>query len=194
MQITGFSYGAMMTRVTFKPDHTAFDDYYAVRANLQAQGATTEGELRRAFSNLLVDAGKLQKWTLVEERIRKANNSNRNIHPDGTLLDKWNLAYGYWEAKDGNDDLEAEIIKKRQKGYPFTNIIFEDTQQAVLYQDGMRITETPLTDREGVARLLTEFLNYESAPFQEFEKAVDYFKGEIPQIATGLKERIDDAH
>ena len=44
---------------------------------------------------------------------------------------------GFWEAKDTSDDLDAEIQKKIAKGYPLSNTIFEDTQQAVLFQGGV---------------------------------------------------------
>ena len=35
--------------------------------------------------------------------------------------------------------LDAEVEKKRKAGYPLNNIIFEDTQTAILYQHGQRI-------------------------------------------------------
>ena len=54
--------------------------------------------------------------------------------PDGTIRDGNSLPRGYWEAKDTDDDLDEEIKKKKAKGYPLTNIIFEDTRVAVLYQ------------------------------------------------------------
>lgn len=28
------------------------------------------------------------------------------------------MPLGYWEAKDANDDLDAEVVKKFKKGYP----------------------------------------------------------------------------
>ncbi len=52
-----------------------------------------------------------------------------HIYPDGTLQDVFKLARGYWEAKDTNDDLDAEIQKKIAKKYPPTNTIFEDTEE-----------------------------------------------------------------
>jgi hypothetical protein len=52
----------------------------------------------------------------------------RTVIPDGTVRDAINLPRGYWEAKDTADDLQAEIGKKIQRGYPLSNIIFEDTQ------------------------------------------------------------------
>jgi hypothetical protein len=55
-----------------------------------------------------------------------------HIIPDGTLQDGNFLLRGYWEAKDTSDDLDTEIVKKRRKGYPLSNTIFEDTRTEVL--------------------------------------------------------------
>lgn len=52
--------------------------------------------------------------------------------PDGTLYDDVKFPRGYWEAKDTQDNLDAEIQAKIRRGYPLTNTIFEDTQRAVL--------------------------------------------------------------
>jgi hypothetical protein len=42
------------------------------------------------------------------------------------------VPFGYWEAKDTNDVLDEEIRKKTAAGYPRDNIIYEDTDSAVL--------------------------------------------------------------
>ncbi|MGQ0750723.1 MAG: hypothetical protein ACT4PS_09340 [Betaproteobacteria bacterium] len=42
------------------------------------------------------------------------------------------VPFGYWKAKDTKDDLDEEIQKRLRRGYPQDNIIFEDSQQAVL--------------------------------------------------------------
>ena len=87
---------------------------------------------RPAFFALLAAAGKEHGWTLIAEQERKFN--GKTIRPDGTFKDEMNLVRGYWEAKDIADKLDAEIEKKRKAGYPLNNIIFEDTQTAILYQ------------------------------------------------------------
>ena len=71
-----------------------------------------------------------------------------SIRPDGTFRDEYFLNRGYWEAKDTNDNLETEIQKKIAKGYPLTNIIFEDTQRATLYQNGQVAMQVDLTKQE----------------------------------------------
>ena len=128
-------------------------------------------------------------WTLVEElRV-----SGGRVRPDGTLRDRWQLPHGYWEAKDGRDDLEVEIRRKRERDYPFSNIIFEDTNTAILYQNERRILQADCNNRAELADLLTQFYRHETPDFSSFEEAVERFAGEVPQIAQGLQQRINVA-
>ena len=60
----------------------------------------------------------------------------RDVTPDGTLKNVLRLDYGYWESKDEALDLDEEIDKKIRKGYPLTNILFEDSNTAALFQNG----------------------------------------------------------
>ena len=62
--------------------------------------------------------------------------SSRGNKPDGTIPDALRMARGYWEAKDPHDDLDTEIQAKFNQGYPRDNIVFEDSINAVLFQDG----------------------------------------------------------
>ena len=183
-----------MATVTIKPDDKAIDSYYATLKSLQKQRVTHEGGVRRAFGELLKDTARTRKWVLVEELSEKTKRNQRSIRLDGTLRDQWRLPHGYWEAKDTDDDLDVEISAKRDKGYPFSNIIFEDTQTAVLFQDSREVMRAPVQDRDKLAQLLTYYYNYEIEPFTSFEQAVDHFQQEIPHIALNLKENIDGAH
>ena len=42
------------------------------------------------------------------------------------------LTHGYWEAKDIDDDLPAEVSRKLAAGYPRDNILFRTPQRAIL--------------------------------------------------------------
>lgn len=65
---------------------------------------------------------------------------------DGALLHELRLPFGYWEAKDEKDDLDAEIEYKFKRGYPQDNIIFEDTRQAVLIQHRNEVMRCEVSD------------------------------------------------
>ena len=119
------------------PSHRAIRKYYEQVAALRDQRVLNEMSVRSAFEFLLADTAKLQGWTFIAELSGKAGGAR--ICPDGTLRDSNTLPRGYWEAKDTQDDLDAEIKKKIARGYPLSNIIFEDTQTGVLFQSKQKI-------------------------------------------------------
>ena len=101
---------------------------------------------------------------------------------------------GFWEAKDTDDDLDAEIQKKIAKGYPLTNTIFEDTRRAVLFQGGQERYRFDLTDPKQLAALLNEFYAYTEPEIDSFQQAVDEFQTQVPELAKSLLQIIATAH
>ena len=114
--------------------------------------------------------------------------------PDGTILHEIRIKHGYWEAKDTGDDLDEEIAKKRAVGYPITNTIFEDTETAVLFQDGREAMRCRMGSAEDLARLLAAFFHWQPAVIGEWRHAVSRFRDELPTILSHLRERIDEAY
>lgn len=155
--------------------------------------ALNEGAVRIAFQNLLAEWSKPHKLTVLGEQTIQSEKKTQ-IRLDGLLVDSYGVRRGYWEAKDSRDDLEVEIQKKIDKGYPLTNTIFEDTRRAVLYQNKQRV-EPPfaLDDAGQVERLLKLFVEYQPAHIEEFHRAVDEFTRRIPELVTTLSTLIDGA-
>jgi len=52
---------------------------------------------------------------------------------------------------------DAEIRRKIARGYNFSNIIFEDTRQSALYQNGQEVLRVSLGDPKELARLLNQY-------------------------------------
>lgn len=144
--------------------------YYADLVELTHQSVFTEMGTRNAFHTLLQAAGREHGWTLIAEHGLKVN--GRTIRPDGTFKDNMNLVRGYWEAKDTADKLDVEIEKKRKAGYPLTNIIFEDTAAAVLYQNGNRVMSIDMKDPAKLTDLLSTFFAHIEPEIENFEHAV----------------------
>lgn len=171
-----------------QPKPKDIKEYYTALEAYEKQGITHEGALRSAFQNLLAETGRRTGWTLIPEL------TSGSIRPDGTFRDEYFLNRGYWEAKDTNDNLEVEIEKKIAKGYPLTNIIFEDTQRAYLYQNGQVAMQADLTKRVQLTNLLITFFSYTEPAHEDFSSAVDDFKQRVPDLARGLVHIIQDAH
>ncbi len=112
------------------------------------------------------------------------------VTPDGTLKDVLRQDWGYWESKDESDVLEDEIKKKFEKDYPKDNILFEDSQTAVLYQNGVEVQRADMKYTEALHKLLDTFINYERAEVKNFRTAIELFKQDIPKVTETLKDLI----
>ncbi|MCH8047338.1 MAG: hypothetical protein IID44_26865 [Planctomycetes bacterium] len=142
----------MSQSYTVKPTHKPIKDYYAALATFREHHVDHEQAVRAAFQNLLTATGKKHGWTLIaEERIKV---KGKTVIPDGTFRDQYEMHRGHWEAKDTDDDLEAEIKKKIAAGYPLGNIIFEDTRLGHLFQNGKQAMRADLTDPQQFCDLL----------------------------------------
>lgn len=98
-------------------------------------GSRNETSVRAAFQELLDRYAASKNLALVTE-LEYGTRLNTTVRPDGTLKNAVRQDVGYWESKDEHDDLDAEIALKLAKGYPTSNILFDDTHQVVLIQNG----------------------------------------------------------
>src|SRR5947209_7801086 len=99
------------------------------------------------------------------------------IKPTHKALKKYYAALqSFRDAKDTDDNLDAEIQKKIDKGYPLSNTIFEDTRYAVLYQGGQERGRFDLTKPKDATALLNEFFAYTEPEIDNFHRAVEEFQ------------------
>ena len=118
---------------------------------------------------------------------------NDYVIPDGTVKDSLRMPRGYWEAKDTYDDLDTEIQRKFNRGYPRDNIIFEDSQTAVLIQNREEVMRAKMDKPGELHRLIRSFLDYELPQIDEFRKAQDQFKADLPAVIANLRDAIGRA-
>ncbi len=175
-----------------KPTHKAIKSYYKALEAYAHQDVDHELAVRSAFQNLLDETGRAFGWTLIPELSEKAE--GKTIRPDGTFRDDYYMTRGHWEAKDTQDRLETEIQKKIAKGYPLFNIIFEDTREGYLYQNGQLARKADLTRPQALADLLNDFFSYTQPAHEDFGKAIGEFQERVPDLARGLVEKIQEAH
>ena len=157
---------------------------------VEAGGSANELHTRRAFENCL-DAYCREHsdgLTLVAEQRTAAQ-----VIPDGTVRDALRMARGYWEAKDIQDDLDAVIQDKLSKGYPRDNIIFENTVEAALFQNGVETMRADMSSERELHRLIRRFLDYELPQIEEFRAAQRQFKADLPSVLGNLREAVEEA-
>lgn len=152
-------------------------------------GSRRESVLREAFKDLLKRWGRAQDLTFIPEHDIVTAQKNR-IYLDGALLHALRVPFGYWEAKDADDDLDAEIAAKTRKGYPRDNIIYSDDHTAVLIQNGVEIARVAMDDTEHLYGLLTRFFAHERQEIADFNKAVKQFGQDLPAVLQALRQII----
>ncbi|UWU70571.1 N-6 DNA methylase [Bradyrhizobium sp. NC92] len=149
--------------------------------------------MREAFKDLLKQWGRQHDLVFIAEHEHITPAKDR-CYVDGALLHEIRVPFGYWEAKDTSDDLDAEIEKKKRKGYPQDNIIFEDSRKAVLIQNRQEIMRCEMADAPRFEKLMGLFFSYERQEIAEFRRAVEQFKIDLPAVLGALRSKIDDAH
>ncbi len=172
------------------PTYPHIQRYHEHLARLiEAGGSDRELNIRPAFQNCLAaycDAHK-EKLTLVPEL------SVGSVRPDGTVKDTLRMTRGYWEAKDTRDNLDAEIQRKFDSGYPRDNIVFEDSRTAVLYQNREEAMRVDMNQPGALHRLIRRFLDYELPQIEEFRGAQAQFKSDLPNVIANLREAVEAA-
>lgn len=149
-------------------------------------GTKKETAIRTAFYNLLNEYAK-GKGLMVVPEVSIKTPAGKTVTPDGTLKDSLRQDWGYWESKDEADIIDDEIKKKFDKGYPKENILFEDSQTAVLFQNGFEIMRVKMQETAALDKLLTYFVNFERPEVTQFRKAIELFKQDIPKVTETLR-------
>ncbi len=173
------------------PNYPHIDRYHEELQRLKDFGGSdNERSIRRAFENCLDSYCRDHRERLA--LIAELDASHRNV-PDGTVKDTLRMPRGYWEAKDSHDDLDSEIQRKFNRGYPRDNIIFEDSQTAVLFQNREEAMRVDMARPGELHRLIRNFLDYELPQIEDFRKAQSEFKANLPAVLANLREAIDEA-
>ena len=173
------------------PTYPHIERYHAdLQRFVEFGGSDNEQSIRRAFAVCLDSycSDHREKLALVDEL--NAGSLNR---PDGTVKDSLRMARGYWEAKDTHDDLDAEIQAKFNRGYPRDNIVFEDSQTAVLFQNGAVAMRVDMSRPRDLHRLIRQFLDYDLPEIEEFRQARQQFKADLPAVLENLRAAVADA-
>jgi predicted helicase len=159
----------------------------------KVSGTHRESVVREAFKDLLKGWARSHDLVFVPEYEIETKAKDRR-YVDGVLLYELRMPFGYWEAKDEKDDLDAEIEYKFRRGYPQDNIIFEDSTEAVLIQNRQEVMRCGVDDVAALEKLLVLFFAYERVEIAEFRKAVEQFKADLPAVLESLRNMIARAY
>ena len=172
------------------PTYPHIESYYKeLKIIIQFGGSDNELSIRKAFQDCLSEycSNHRENLRLIPELAAQGG------VPDGTVKDSLRMARGYWEAKDTHDDLDTEIQRKFNRGYPRDNILFEDSQTAVLFQNREEAMRVDMREPADLNRLILRFLNYELPQIEEFRHAQQLFKTDLPTVLENLRQSVEDA-
>ena len=168
----------------------------------KVSGTNRESVVREAFKDLLKRWGRQHDLVFIPEHEIETPAKERR-YVDGALLYELRLPFGYWEAKDEKDDLDAEIEYKFKRGYekvkPFklkrTDVTDEKARAAKLNpksmlkadKEGGRILLDSETTLSGIP---PEAWDYKLGNRSALEWILDQYKEKKPKDPT-IREKFD---
>ena len=182
-----------MEKLNLKPTHKPIRDYYEALEQYDQHALTNEGTVSNSFALLLDICAKKVNATFAPQYPMRTKEGKR-IFIDGAILEGYRLPIACWEAKDMDDDLPKAIQEKRDKGYPFDNILFQNRKRAILFQNDEEVLDTDITDPENLVEALQRLFSYSNTTFKGWYDAVDKFSDRIPALADKLKELVEQEH
>ena len=182
-----------MEKLNLKPTHKPIKDYYKALEQYEQHDLTHEGTVSNPFAILLDVCAKKVKATFASQYPMRTKEGKR-IFIDGAIIDEYRRSLAYWEAKDIDDDLSKAIQEKRDKDYPFDNILFQTPERAILFQDEQEVLNTDITDSKNLVEALKYLFSYSDTTFSDWYDAVDKFSDRIPALADKLKKLIAEQH
>ena len=189
-----------MRKLTLKPNSKAVREYYATLQQYDTHGIIHEGAVSTPLQTLLDTCAKQVGATFVPQYAMRPSEgavANRaRIVIDGALLDAYGLPFAFVEAKDIDDNLDVEIQRKFDAGYPDTNILFYTPQRAILYQNGQRVLDEDITEghEAQLKTVLERLCSHPLAAVENWHAAVAEFRETVPALGRELAELIQNAH
>lgn len=168
--------------------------YYNYSHSLKRSGISNEMAIKQPFDMLLLQMASSKHYVYATEVTIK-NEAGKNIRPDGILMNELRIHKGYVESKDTSDTLDNEINSKLYKdGYPKNNIIFQDSIEAILIQNGAEIMRVKMDEADKLEKILLLFINYKPEYIEKFDEALQKFKEDIPTIVETLRTTINEQY
>lgn len=172
--------------------HAAIIEYYEELKDILDSNFTNEQQIKIPCINLLRHySNEINCHFITEYPINLPN--KKKVYPDGAMLLKdSDIPLGFFEAKDDKDNLEEQIEKKFQDGYPQTNILFWQPQRVILYQNKEKVMDKSISDDPAnFIKVLKAFFEYSDPWIKEWPDAVDEFKETIPSLAVKYSELLE---
>ncbi len=169
-------------------------EYYKGLNELETTGGLfAERDTERLFANLLGSISKENHY-FIRSNSSYTTDSNTQIRFDTAVYTGVGIVYGIHEAKKYDADLNVAIKEKKEAMYPFRNIIFENSKQAVLFQDNDQYNHfIDIRDTKEFTNLLETFFSYTSPEIQEYNASQQEFFKRVPDLIKRIRDFFDKA-
>lgn len=169
--------------------HPAIKQYFKEIGHLEDLDFDSEGSISPAFAGLLKRCSQHFGWDLIEKY--RLDGSAGPIIVDGAIIDSFRLRQVTWEAKDSKDNLDVEIRKKFEAGYPNDNIIFQAPREVSIWQQGQEVFRKKLETNQDLANAVKILFSYKPPQYDQWHQASEEFKKKVPELGRSLKALID---
>lgn len=158
---------------------------------IRSGGSNKELQIRSAFQSLLIKLCSDKNLELIPELAYKTK-FGTPVRPDGTIKTELRQDWGYWESKGSDSSLDDKIQGLIDKGYPTSNILFENGKVAILFQNGQGVGRADIDNPVLFHDLLVLFFSYESNEVASFHEAIEKFKDDLPSLVDRLRKLIEE--
>ncbi len=188
-----FCYDKDMRNLRLNSNSKSVRDYYTTLERYEQSHIVHEGAVSTPLGTLLQTCARQVDAVFVPQYAMRTERGNR-IVLDGAILDEYELPFAYCEAKDMADDLEREITRKIDAGYPTSNIFFYTPQRGVLYQNDKRVLDVDMTQPDSLLEAVQRLFSEPFAAIEKWHAAVAAFKERVPALGRELAQLIRQQH
>ena len=173
------------------PAYPHIEHYYAEKERfIQFGGSDNELSIRRAFANCLDSYCRdhRNKLALVDEL-----GSGKGNQPDGTVKDVLRMPTGIGRPRTCTTTWTRKSSASSTAATPVTTSFLRTRMTAVLFQNGGEAMRVDMTRPGELHRLIRRFLDFELPQIEDFRKAREQFRKDLPEVLKNLREAVEEA-
>ena len=154
-----------------------------------ADNPDSEEQVTRApMLELLRKVSHDEGLVLIQEAYATLNNK-----PDGTLKDSKRNPVGHVECKGRAVNFQEEIQKKYNRGYPWFNILFENGDQAILYQADKEVMRADIKSSDvQLQAIIDKWLEFGKPDYDDLARVIDGLKNTLPESLIYLSGEFNE--
>ena len=178
-----------MRNLNIKTSHKAIETYYQQIGSSALTDTSSDSAVAIAFAKLLRHCTHQFNWKLVHGYHIKAGTTL--IRVDGALMDDFNFLRGIWIVADAHAGKELGGASEIEIACAVSNILLQTSDRIIVRRGSTDVFNGDISVSENLVAALKAFFEYQSYEQAQWQESVEKFQYIVPQVALGLKERIE---